>query len=166
LLSGSDWLQISLTVQCYPELQFFPSRSDFLGIANYSLEPMQGWIRLHLDNWDRPNVQKLVWAEIEWFADAQLDFDFQTPEGYDASLLPVSSQQFPDGFHLDNALLTVMPNPPWEDFYCAFTVQPGKMLLIDRLEIATICVPEPSSVLALGYGVGCVGFLFLRRKQR
>ena len=165
VLSGSDWLQMSLTVQYYSELHFFPSRHDLLGIVNTSLEPLQGWIRLHLDNWDRPNVDKLIWAEIDWIADAKVDFELQTPEGYSTSLLDSFSQQLPDGFFQDNALLTVTPNPPWEDFYCTFTVQPGKMLLIDRLEIATICVPETSSLLALAYAVGCVGFLFLRRRQ-
>jgi len=58
-----------------------------------------------------------------------------------------------------------MPNPPWEEFVWSFTVQPGSLLLFDRWEIATICVPEPGSVLGMAYGV-CAAWMLLARRRR
>jgi hypothetical protein len=56
------------------------------------------------------------------------------------------------------------PGPPWEEIALSFHAEPGGYALLDRVRVATQCVPEPTGALLLICGLG--GLLALRARRR
>ena len=166
LLSEQDWLQFSTSVRVYCQVYDFPERCGLIGIVNNTGTVKRGFIKLHLANMPEPNPEKLIWQKIRYIAGGETDFSLVAPDGFEAILQRDDSQtiQYEDGFFEEIWDATIQPNPSWEEFVWEFEVEPNKFFLIDRWEIATVCVPEPASMLALA-GLSAAA-LFRRRRTK
>jgi hypothetical protein len=58
----------------------------------------------------------------------------------------------------------IKPNPWWEEITCSFYGPAGGGVYLDHFYVSTACVPEPTSILALGSGL--MGLLGLRIRKR
>ena len=58
----------------------------------------------------------------------------------------------------------IVPNPAWEEFELTFTVPAGEIMVVDRLHVATECIPEPTSLSLLGLAVA--GLIARRRRKK
>jgi hypothetical protein len=47
----------------------------------------------------------------------------------------------------------ITPNPAYELIYLSFWAQPGGVIIVDSMHIATECVPEPSAAACVGIGL-------------
>lgn len=171
LLMESDWLQYSGRIRQFCDFPELPDRHGFIGIDNrQGATPISGWIKLHLDNWDRPNAEKLIWEQVEYLA---LDVDWEltdhltlAPDGYSVESATATLQELGDNLFRLEISSRIVGNPPWEEFLWNITVQPYGYFLIDNWEFATICTPEPSSALTLLYWAGALGITLFRQRRR
>ncbi len=164
-ISDQDWLQFSTSVRFYCQVYDFPERCGLLGIVNNTDEVKRGWIKLHLANVPELNPEKAIWQKIRYIAGGETDFSLLPPDGFDAILWRDETQTtfYEDGFLEEIWNGSIFPNPAWEELLWEFEVEPRKFFLIDRWEIATICVPEPGSAFAVA-GLAAVALLKRRKK--
>lgn len=129
-------------------------------------EAVDGWLSIHISNFNTPNPVKYIWGEVEatqWGAVVQ-DGLFTGPEG--AALYHIKSNDvsIPGGGRSDMKW-SIHPNPSWEVFTWTFHMPAGTGMYVDKFFLSTACVPEPSALMALGTGlVGLIGFASRKRR--
>jgi hypothetical protein len=117
---------------------------EWLAGGTIRLDP-SGFIKLHLDNWDRGWPVKHLYAEWTGTGEIAVDVDFQ---GGDYQVVNV--------WQGTNAVwYEFQPNPPWEELY--FFNNGTDHATLDNLHIATECVPVPTAVLLAVLGLGVAG---------
>ena len=172
-LWDSDFIDFSGDVQWFDDLSAagLPWQG-MVGIFNTSAAPMSGEIRVHVDNWERQWPFKHVWIEFDFIA--------SRPEVIDAVQLFMESSpgsnvvdgdqndmwQLPSQLFRQNAWMYIEPNPVWEELVLSIEgLLPGDFILMDRLHIATECVPEPSTFALTGLAmIGLAAFARRRHK--
>jgi len=172
LESDYVWIDPDGPVKWYPTVPGF-SRYGLLGIDNrQGTEILEGDIVIHLDNHERDWPFKHVWKEIVYY-----EHDLTEPISYLRETMGLDNgytfdcrepiiQVLTDGFERHNVWYEIQPNPYWEDIKFHFYADPGQLVVIDTLHIATECViPEPGTMILLGsLAIGLFGMAGLRRR--
>jgi hypothetical protein len=171
VLWESDYVEFTGDVDWFAELDGY---TGVIGIDNrQGIEEKSGTAVFHIDNWNCGHPVKHVWKEIDFFESdpvlADIDEENPLPGGLripaDFVLTGTwwgEAWQISDVPELwrENAWYKVEPNPPWEELEISFTIQPGHWAVVDRLHIATECIPEPLTLSLLVLG----GLLAMRRR--
>lgn len=144
-----------------------------IGIDNRSgTQVLSGTAVFRMDNWDREPADggwiKHIWEEVDvaWSEVYDIEQKVVVPTGYDIVWQDVW-ESWPWQIDADRdiwriaAWIKILPNPPWEEKVYEFTVEPGEFAFIDRLHIATECVPEPATIALLALGAAV---LLIRRR--
>lgn len=128
-----------------------------------------GTIVFHLDNFVSANPRKHVWIEaFAFWTDAVASVTIQAPNKFS---IPGAAFLF-DPWSADPALdifdywYSIQPNPPWEEIVVDVVVQPGGYFVLDRLHVATECVPEPSSLVLGAIGLVSMAGVGWRKRRR
>jgi hypothetical protein len=138
-----------------------------VGINNLSgNETMYGEFLIHLDNWQRTYPRKLIWMQADGYMDAGgIWLDLAGPQGSVDWWTEAYQYDETTGWFTQTIAAVIVPNPYWEQFVFNFAANPGGMLLVDNVRIATACVvPEPGLISVIGLGLGLVGMVIRRRK--
>ncbi len=126
-------------------------------------------LRWRFDNVPEPRPLKHIYIEMVYkytgnpaggpFVEAP-DHEVTNP------LFEVSQPGFlEDSWYLWRAEYDIFPNPQWEVLGINIQLQnPGDAYWIDRLHVATECVPEPTSLAAMAFAIGMSGVFFRRRR--
>ena len=139
-------------------------------LYNNTIEPIVGWVQIHIDNWPNPNAYKNIWFEMESiqtppYNDRVELLDLGLPVGFDWYGDYYVSENDPAGGGLvqHDAWAVVSPNPPWEDFWLQITAGPMEGVFINKVYIATDCIPAPGAIVLGSIGVGFVGWVRRRK---
>ena len=166
-LWDSDYVQFEGQVGWYDRFNITDTVGwdGMVGIDNRpGNEPVSGMALFHIDNWAR-NELKNIWVELDFILSDQALMDAIT-----MGIVPESGtsvvgdwqgdpRQLPNGLFRLNAWVQIAPNPLYEDFVLMIEdVPPGNFALLDRLHIATEClpeqvIPEPATLCLLGVGL-------------
>jgi hypothetical protein len=130
---------------------------------------------LHAPNVARPEpAYKKLWLEIDWVSympverlptEAQFNAVIQvrTASGYTVS----------EGKWTNNAVgptstgeWIITPQPGWEEILISRPVLAEYQAYISRIDVASYCVPEPTTVISLVSGLVALGLVCLRRARR
>jgi len=171
LLWDSDFVEFTGDVEWYEELLYEGVwKTGLIGIDNrQGAEALTGMAIFHLDN--TPELyNKNLYLEIDnsWppgpvGGPGMLSMYVDLPEGSSFDVEAVMARTLYGGYVSYGMYYHIVPNPLWEEFELTFTVPAGEMMVVDRLHIATECVPEPGTLCLLGLGVAAVGLY--RRKR-
>jgi len=173
LLWDSDFVELTGDVGW---IQEWPPLPGLVGIFNTSTEPMSGDIIFHIDNTLWPIDYKNMWLEYEFVASDEVDFDPNRdveitvgPPGNYAVLdwisLPRPVDPNNEELIRQNAWFRIEPNPFWEELKISLTVPAGEFAFLDRMHIATECIPEPASLTLFGLGLAGLVFCGYRRRR-
>lgn len=152
-------------------------RQGLVGINNLQgTTNLSGCITFHINNYDNDNPFKWVWDEIYYYTSsntanpASILHQLYTGAPPDPSNAYVSRQNLvniyamnaPDmGWH-ENLDGEILPNPAYEEIIIDFFVPMGEEAYIDSFEVATICFPEPATLVLLVLG----GVPLFRRRNK
>jgi len=164
-----DWQNDSGALTWYDTSSRWTGRQGFIGYDNTGgSQDVTGRWQIHINNFETNNALKFVWYEVELTQWGQVDSNasFELPVGFHA-YKAVSGEPTPtgDGGARMHDTWIIWPNPTWETFIWDFTVKPGGGILVDKFYVSTACVPEPSSLMALGAGLMGFGSFLVRRKR-
>ena len=130
--------------------------------------PLSGTIEVEIPNRPLPNPQKLIWVQLTWAKQVdssapvvwELNSGIQGTRVKNDLVLGPTGYPYPNDLWYHSVFQIVLPfNPTWE------MVKIDGTLVVDQLVIDTWCIPEPSSLLALGTGLfGLAGLAVRRRK--
>jgi len=126
--------------------------------------PLSGTIVTRIQNYPTANPYKDIWIQITWAQQAVNEFPVIRVDQTYAQLLgsinlgPTGEQTGDGTWWHSTYSLRLFPNPTQE------TVIIEGAIMVDELVIDTICVPEPSSLIALSGLVGFVGVAWRRRR--
>ncbi len=125
-------------------------RSGLLGIDNREGDgtTKTGSIRFHINNFDNENPWKYFWDEAEYYGTFM--FGVSWPTDCDGDWEFKNVQDLGDGWTRDNADGWIQPNPEWEEFVWNFSVEDGDMMFLDNFRVATLCIPEPGTLVMFG----------------
>jgi len=175
---GPTWHQGDFTCDHFPQSQNFQWYSSIdgwqghSGLVGYDNTEGQGSVSgswaIHINNFNTPNPLKLVYYEavIYQWGDVNSVPSFVLPNGFEPEKVDAGPPvPLPDGGLLIHDTWEIRPNPDWEEFTWSFTIQPHSGIVCDRFYISTACVPEPSSLVALGAGFLGLGGLMMRKRR-
>ena len=168
-----DWtcddISHSSTLQWYEGPNGWTGHQGLIGCDNTNgTGTVNGSLAIHINNFPPQNPLKLVWYEVvvkQWGEGLYSEASFGLPQGYTADKVILNSTELPEGGMVANDGWEIRPNPTWETFTWNFSVPAGGGVLVDRFYISTACVPEPSSLMALGAGLMGLGGFLVRRKR-
>jgi len=146
------------------------SRTGFLGLDNRSGNfGLNATVTLHVANTEVLGPEKHVWLEYEWYASPGTNvvfFSVAGPDGKEWPLLGGDPYQYiGDEFFRGDLEFGASPNPEWETITIHFYAEPGGAAFLDKLHIATECVPEPSALALVVLGVASLICTRLRAKK-
>jgi hypothetical protein len=125
-----------------------------------------GTITFHIDNWVRDWPVKYFYEEFIFKVEVvsgSIYQDFITPDGmnkYTDSW--IKQDDLGGGRYRVSIWAEFQPNPPWEEKLFTLSSSTGNIYL-EELHIATVCIPEPSTMALLGLGLGA---LVIARKRQ
>lgn len=140
-------------------------RTGMYGIDNRFGELNRtGALVFHVNNFD-DNDWKWMWDEAEYYpghpAPGHVTFGVVWPAGYNGDWDIINPVDLPGGWLRDNMDGWIQPNPWWEEFVWTFDVPVGHWAFLDSFAVATLCIPEPTTLLLLSLG----GLALLRRRR-
>ena len=145
-----------------PATEVFPGH-DWLPVygGRLGVWPLSGLIVVDIPNYAPPNPFKEVWVQVIWssqspYAEPDVDELLFHRAGELVRRVPLPSSENLQWWH-DTYRLFIVPNPTHE------VIRIQGAIWVDELVIDTICVPEPSSLAALGGMIGFAGFVLRRR---
>ena len=154
LLKVSDFVELTGPMQ-WLETSGTQTRTGFVGFEGVG----SAGVVVHLDNWLLPRPVKHYYLRIEYGAAGVGDASgaLLLPPGcgmVDAGM-PYYNPGQENGMDWYTVIqyIVIAPNPEWEDFvFGAVMTTAESVFLVDSIEIATECVPEPATMglLALG----------------
>lgn len=173
LLWDSDYVELNPSPPV-GHLDSYGALTGVVGIFNGTNDPMSGEIRFHIDNTLWPIDYKNMWLEYEYVASTGVAIELAMTPGPGDPLAYTVLDWMPDPRELDpashlmqqNAWFRIEPNPFWEDIVISLTVPGGGYAFIDRMHIATECIPEPASLTLFGLGLAGLVFCGYRRTRR
>ena len=116
------------------------------------------YMKLTIPNADESNPVKEVWLQITYSSsDVSRKPELQTMPWYDSIEL-IDSIVLDDLYYHDTFLITIKPNPDSEDIYI---LPRDCTLYIDEIVVDTQCIPEPTTICLLSFGI--LGLLRRRR---
>jgi len=124
--------------------------TGLVGIINNTGGEVTGKITFHVNNYENDNWEKRFWDEAVYRFSPGCTFDVVAPPSYAVNWDTANEVLLPEGGLRDNVYGTINPNPSWEEFVWNFTVPDGEWALIDSFEVATLCIPEPGTIMLIG----------------
>jgi hypothetical protein len=142
-----------------------------IGIDNsFGLFPLFGTVTFHIDNWDDANRYKDIWLEMETIKiggavlpSLTVQMPGHTITGYSENIYDLGGDRYRENYRW-----IVEPNPEWEEITLSFSALAGTQVYVDSFHVATACIPEPTTILLMSFGVfGLFGIIIRnRRKQK
>lgn len=143
----------------------WPGKQGMLGIVNDTQGVLSGSVTFHINNYADLNNLKRMAFEYEYLLgiNSGISSHIELPEGFEVA---TGNWDFTNLFPGErvNWNGTIEPNPSWEEIRITLNADPGSVVFFDKLYVATECVPEPSSILALSGGL--IGLLGVARRRR
>jgi len=102
---------------------------------------VEDWLELWIPNRPDPNMYKLVWLQLTFYADGSGDPQiFSVPPW--ASVQTISKVPLDPWYSHGTYLITIQPNPPEEILYL---LPRDCTIYVDEIVVDTICIPEPTT---------------------
>ena len=166
-LRVSDYVQFTGPVGWYSTLPGYGGT----GVIALDNRSGSGWANgtaaFHIDNTLVNQPQKHVWLEYDCYVPPGTNFLIVSVVGSTGGQWPrLGNPIYTDlgnGFARWDVEYGTSPNPAWETITFSFWTEPGQIVGLDNLHIATECVPEPS-VFAL-LALGTAALLISRRRN-
>lgn len=166
-----DWICDNVTFS--GDLQWIDTNSNWagrqgmLGIVNNTDHNLSGSVTFHINNYATLNPLKLMAMEYQWrgVPNSSIETRVSVPEGFAVTSGNWTHTSVFPGERVDWAG-TLAPNPSWEEVRLTLSAQPGGAIFLDSFYVATRCVPEPSSLLALSSGLLGIAGLVIRKRGR
>lgn len=164
VLMSSDYVSFSGAVQYFSAAQS-PDGVAGIGIVNNGTGVVNGTAEFVLGNTEE-GAEKYMWVEntAKGSSTGLATLSASAPEGYAIAnpITIIGTTPQANGTYVNDWGFIITPNPPWEDAEINFSIPAGQWAVVNTLQIATECVPEPAtfSLLALG-GLA----LLLRRRS-
>jgi hypothetical protein len=153
-----------------PEAHAYPGTgqvwTDLWG-GRQGIWPLSGTIETYIPNTNTPNPIKRIWVQLTWAkqVSSSTPVVWEMGSGLQGSLVNQSiigptGSGYPSDFWYHSTYLITLPfNPAFE------WVKIDGTLLVDEMVIDTQCVPEPSSLMALGGGLLALAGLVSRKRR-
>lgn len=145
----------------------WPNHQGLFGIDNTAgMENLSGSLVFHINNFPDPNWEKWVWDEVVQYASTGATISrglYPQPGSWLVSEQIINHTAVDIGW-LDNLDGVIRPNPDAEEIIIDFFVPMGGEAYVDSFEFATLCVPEPGTiVLLISGGLGLLLWVWRRR---
>jgi hypothetical protein len=145
------------------------SRTGLFGLDNRSGNfSLNATVTFHIANTEALGPEKHVWLEYEFYTSPGTNvvfFSVAGPGGKEWPQLGGDPYQYiGDEFFRGNLEFGASPNPEWETITVHFYAEPGGAAFLDKLHIATECVPEPSVLALVFLGMASLMFRFTPKR--
>jgi len=141
----------------------YPGHTGLIGLDNSTGQSQaMATVTFHINNYNNQNPVKHIYFEAEyigWLAGSTLA-QVDAPQTYTTEYVDGDYPTWGTWQSWD-----IKPNPDWEEVTWSLYGPAGGGVYLDRFYISTLCVPEPSSLMALGSGLMAFGGLLMKRRR-
>jgi hypothetical protein len=120
-----------------------------------------------IDNEAVPDWYKMVWLEVDWASTNSWPTDLNAIELSTELSSTVTLESITQ--NTTNAAITwvwtIDPQPGWETITFPSTSY-HDLTGIDRIDIGTFCIPEPSTMMLVGFGIAALALRAHRRRSK
>lgn len=124
-------------------------------------QPSSVHFRLDVPNEPNPSDIKYFWFSYDWYSDRDAPLNDAGTDIPGHVVSPITYTENTGGNHVEG-YVTIDPQPQEEWVSIRLTAGIGETAWIDNLQVGSVCIPEPSVIILIGFG-GIAG-VFIRKR--